>query len=418
MILKGNRRGGAKDLALHLMKDENDHVEVHELRGFVSGNLMGALNETYALSRGTRCQKFMYSMSVNPPPGETATTDDILAAIKVSEKALKLTGQPRAIVFHEKEGRRHAHVVWSLINSRELKAVRLRNDRTTLQPVTRQLFIKHGWDMPAGLLDRENRDPRNFTLKEYHQAKKLGRDPKAIKAAIQTAWAISDSRQAFVAALEERGMKLARGDRAGFVCVDMFGQCHGLRQALGAVLRIKDIRAKIGNERKTPKAFMSVEEAQTNMAAMMVSSIKRLSRKNEVRKDGKTKEYERRRADLVDRQKMERLSLSSRQETRRVQEARTRQQRFRTGLKGLWDGLRGHNRKIRHQNEQEANAAASRDLDAREALVFRHLKERQHVNMFKLELREEFTQDRHALERDIATYNDIHHEYSRDGPEM
>ncbi len=112
MILKGNRRGGAKDLALHLMKEENDHVEVHELRGFVSDTLMGALNESYAISKGTRCKKFMYSMSVNPPPGEKADTADILDAIERSEKALKLNGQPRAVVFHEKNGRRHAHVVW------------------------------------------------------------------------------------------------------------------------------------------------------------------------------------------------------------------------------------------------------------------------------------------------------------------
>ena len=36
MILEGNARGGAKNLALHLMKDENDHVTIHELRGFMS----------------------------------------------------------------------------------------------------------------------------------------------------------------------------------------------------------------------------------------------------------------------------------------------------------------------------------------------------------------------------------------------
>ena len=40
MILHGNQRGGARDLALHLLKDENEHVEVHELRGFVSDNLI------------------------------------------------------------------------------------------------------------------------------------------------------------------------------------------------------------------------------------------------------------------------------------------------------------------------------------------------------------------------------------------
>ena len=40
MILKGSQRGGAKALALHLLRaDENEHVEVHELRGFVSRNV-------------------------------------------------------------------------------------------------------------------------------------------------------------------------------------------------------------------------------------------------------------------------------------------------------------------------------------------------------------------------------------------
>ena len=35
MILKANQRGGARDLALHLEKDDNDHVLIHELRGDV-----------------------------------------------------------------------------------------------------------------------------------------------------------------------------------------------------------------------------------------------------------------------------------------------------------------------------------------------------------------------------------------------
>ncbi|WP_347264263.1 hypothetical protein [Nitrobacter sp.] len=45
MILVGNQRGGAKDLALHLLKEENDHVEVHELHGFAARDLRGAFNE-------------------------------------------------------------------------------------------------------------------------------------------------------------------------------------------------------------------------------------------------------------------------------------------------------------------------------------------------------------------------------------
>ena len=60
MILIGNQRGGAKDLAQHLLKEENDHVQVHELRGFASGNLAGALTEAYAVSRGTKCKQFLF----------------------------------------------------------------------------------------------------------------------------------------------------------------------------------------------------------------------------------------------------------------------------------------------------------------------------------------------------------------------
>ncbi len=123
MILKGNQRGGAKDLALHLMKEENEHVEVFQLRGFASENLMGSLSEAYAVSRGTRCKQFLFSLSLNPPPQENVKTEDFVGAIESVEKSLGLTGQPRAIVFHEKEGRRHAHVIWSRIDIEKMKAV-------------------------------------------------------------------------------------------------------------------------------------------------------------------------------------------------------------------------------------------------------------------------------------------------------
>ena len=37
MILKASQRGGARQLAIHLLRtDENDHVELHELRGFMA----------------------------------------------------------------------------------------------------------------------------------------------------------------------------------------------------------------------------------------------------------------------------------------------------------------------------------------------------------------------------------------------
>lgn len=51
--IQGNARGGAKNLTLHLLKDENDHVEVHELLGFSSNNLISKLNEAHAIRKAT-----------------------------------------------------------------------------------------------------------------------------------------------------------------------------------------------------------------------------------------------------------------------------------------------------------------------------------------------------------------------------
>ncbi|MEM9668190.1 MAG: hypothetical protein AAF950_04630 [Pseudomonadota bacterium] len=112
MILKGNQRGHAANLAVHLMSDENELVEVLELRGFAGGDLMDALLEVQAISRATQCQKFLYSLSLSPPKGSKECAEDYIFAAEEVEKRLGLEGQPRAIVRHIKDGRPHAHAVW------------------------------------------------------------------------------------------------------------------------------------------------------------------------------------------------------------------------------------------------------------------------------------------------------------------
>ena len=93
-------------MALHLLNaEDNEHVTVHEIRGFVGDNLPEAMTEAYAISRGTRCKKFLYSMSLNPPETELVPIDVFENAIDRIEKSLGFSNQPRVIVFHEKEGR-------------------------------------------------------------------------------------------------------------------------------------------------------------------------------------------------------------------------------------------------------------------------------------------------------------------------
>lgn len=370
MILNGNQRGGAKDLAVHLLKPENDHVQVHELRGFVSDDLLGAFTESYAISRGTRCKQFLYSLSLNPPEGAKVSTEGFEKAADKVEKRLGLDGQPRAIVLHEKNGRRHAHVVWSRIDPQEMKAVQLSHSKRKLREVSRELFREHGWEMPKGLIDREARDPKNFTLAEWQQARRVGKDPRQIKAAIQDAWAISDTRGALEAALDERGFVLARGDRRGFVVLDRDGEIYSLPKWAG--LKTKDVRARLGTE----KALPSVAAARGRIAKAMKPAVQRLEAERRRMAKVQSRQLELERQRLVKAQREERKRFELALQARALREVKQRQDRYRKGFAGLWDILRGESARIRKQNELEAWQAIKRDQAQRDGLIFKHIQAR------------------------------------------
>ena len=116
MILKGSQRSGGADLATHLLNaHDNDTVEVAQIRGTTADDLHGAFAEFAAFATGTRCTKYLYSLSINP--SAPISRDQYIAAIDRIEECLHLKGQARAIVFHRKHGREHAHLVWSRIDT-------------------------------------------------------------------------------------------------------------------------------------------------------------------------------------------------------------------------------------------------------------------------------------------------------------
>ena len=165
MILKGSQRAGAKQLSTHLVNTrDNDHVTVLEVRGFIARDLHGALAEAYAISKGTKCQQFMFSLSLNPPMQAIAGEDDFRKAADKAEKKLGLEGQPRAIVMHEKEGRRYAHVVWSRIDPETMKAINLSYFKQRPNELARELYLEHEWTLPGGLRRDGGKSPLNFTL--------------------------------------------------------------------------------------------------------------------------------------------------------------------------------------------------------------------------------------------------------------
>lgn len=355
MILVGNQRGGASDLAAHLLKEENERVQVHEIRGFVADDLHGAFQESYALSRGTRCKQHLFSLSLNPPPDERVDIAVFEAAVDRIEERLGLTGQPRAIVFHEKNGRRHAHAVWSRIDTDQMKAVQLSHTKTKLQEVARELYIERGWQMPRGFVSKEFTDPRNFTLEEWQQAKRSEKDPKQIKAIFQDCWATSDSRSGFAHALEERGYILAKGDRRGFVAVDHTGEAYAVARWVG--LKSKKVKDRLGS----PDDLPSVEQAHARAARQITIRLQDL-RKEQAQATLKARErFQQERRTTEQKHKADTDRLAQTHKERQAKETAEREARIRKGLLGFWDRLTGKRRKIELENSLQAELAQKRD---------------------------------------------------------
>lgn len=399
MILKASQRGGSNQLAAHLLKThDNEHVAVHELRGFSADDLRSALHEIYAVSRGTRAKQFLFSLSLNPPPQERVEIEAFEDAIEAVEQKLGLTGQPRAVVFHEKEGRRHAHVVWSRIDIDRMKAINLPHFKLKLRDVSRELYLDHGWKMPRGLVNSQERDPRNFTRAEWEQAKRAKQDPKALKAMFQECWAISDGPRAFANALQARGYTLAQGDRRSHVAVDFRGEIYAVAKWVG--IKTKEMRQKLGEAERLP----TIVEAKATIAAGMTEMLRGHIAKAEAASQKKLAALAFQKSQLVEKQRKERADLDAAHEKRWAKETGERAARLSNGFRGIWDRLTGRYGEQSRKNEREALEASRRDRREKDTLIERHLDERQGYHTLAKHVKAAHARGVEQLHRDVAEF--------------
>ncbi|MEM9128211.1 MAG: relaxase [Pseudomonadota bacterium] len=359
MILHGNQRGGGRDLAIHLMKPENEKIDLIQLRGFAANNLMDAFVESHAISKATRCDKHLFSVSINPPIGSDISEANYLNAADRIEKELGLEGQPRAIIRHGKRSedgvlRSHAHAVWCRIDTDQMKAVHLPFTKLKLRELSRSFHIEHGLKMPPGLINSKDGDPRNFTFEQWQQCKRAGKHARDVKSDFMDAWAISDSPAAFSHALQERGLFLARGNR-GHIAVDHTGEKYAVSRYVG--LKAKEIRARLGEADDLP----SPESAQRKAAQQVSRRLGELRSEQRAeilvgRAYQKAQEHR-----LREKQKRDDARLRQRQVRRHALEDRERQSRLRKGLPGLWDWLIGKRSKVIDQNKEEALLSTKRN---------------------------------------------------------
>lgn len=411
MILKGSQRGGAVQLARHLMNDlDNDHISVHEMRGFVSDSLAGAFKEVEAISKGTRCKQYLFSLSLNPPELENAAPFLFEAAIDDIEKKLGLSGQPRAIIFHEKNERRHAHCVWSRIDMKAMRSINLPHFKMKLQDIARDLYITHEWEMPAGFKDKQKRDPLNYGSVESEQAKRCKRDPKAIKEVFRKCWEHSDSKVSFAQALAEQGYILAKGDRRGFVAVDITSEVYSIARWIG--IKTKEVKARLGLPDGLPnvaEALLRFEETRSDQ----------FDEAFDISKDKHSNDllaFTAKRLALVKTQRDERNTLSKQHHDQLIALQIQSVAVPSNGLKAIWNRVTGKQDAQRKQQQKDRIALEEQYAMKKLQLIQDQLKERRLLQQSYRQLEHHHELAIRKLWRDLdlsaTEYN--HHTVSQD----
>jgi len=397
MILKGNQRAGGRQMALHLLNGEqNEHVNVHEVRGFMAQDVLGALNEAYALSKATQCKQFMYSLSLSPPKDEKVSIDTFEKTLERIEKKLGLEGQPRVVVFHEKEGRRHAHCVWSRIDTDEMKAIPLSFPKLKLNDIAKSLYLENGWQMPEGFKDKNRTNPLNYTREQWQHAMRVGKHPAAIKRDLQECWAVSDSKAGFENALLDYGYVLARGDKRGFVAVDIHGEVYSLSRQIDAGK--KELEHRLGDAQN----LQSVREAKAFLHTKISGLFKTYHDDLKAAHAKQSEPLQRAKQNMIEQHRQERAQLEAHQKQRWQTEELERSKRIRHGLKGLWDMVNGRYWKARKQNEAETVQCHLRDRRQTENLIQVQLSVRRDLQKQIVNLREQQELEQKSLLRDLG----------------
>ncbi|AMY72129.1 relaxase/mobilization nuclease domain-containing protein [Frigidibacter mobilis] len=275
MIVKGGSRGGPQQLADHLRRtDTNERVEVLELHAGTD-DLAATFRDWQVLSEATRGSKGLYHVNIDPDARYVMTPDQWARAVEVLEQELGLTGQPRAVVMHEKKGRQHIHVVWART---DLETMTLRDDGFNYDAHERaslRMEQEFGHEHVPGKHAKRDREkqpdfPRaEITHAEWQQAERAALSIDERKAQITAIKESCDSGPAFRAALDEAGYVLARGDRRGFVLVDAEGEVHVLGRQIG--MRAAEVKAFMADV--DMDALPSVAEAREHQEARQAAPV-------------------------------------------------------------------------------------------------------------------------------------------------
>lgn len=385
MVPKASQRAGGQRLATHLLNaHDNETVLVHDVRGAMAPDLHGAFAEWEMASHSTKCQNYLYSLSLNPDPGQRRISEkEYLSLIDRMEKSLGLSEQPRAVVFHVKNGRHHAHVVWSRIDTDKNRAIQLSNDRYKLRAAVREFTRENGLTIPdrmqRTLADRFNARASQTNLMEQQQQERTGISKEQRRAEITAAWRETDTAAAFLAALKKHGYTLAKGDSRAFVVVDKAGEVHSLsRQIDGATA--KQIKARLAD--LSPDKLPTVAEIQKATREKVKNELSKVFARQSSERWFKLKQAQQKRREQHEKQHKAMLARHTKERQNLVaahaaheDSIAARRAGGKNKLTDLFGKLPGISTLLKRQHQQQDKKRSKKHGEELAALARRHARE-------------------------------------------
>jgi len=232
-------------------------------------DLKVALQDMQTTAAATKGRKGLYHANVSPDAKYgSLNPDQWMHAADVLGEELGLSGQPRVIILHQKDGRGHIHVVWQRANLETMTLVSDSQNYAAHERASRRLEIELGHERTPGVhAKRDPEKPRphaKMSHAEWQQYERTKLDPAERKATLTELYRASENGKAFAAAIHEKGYELAQGDRRALVVVDPAGDIHSLsRQIQGA--RAKEIKEKLADldPAQLPKAGELAEQIKS-----------------------------------------------------------------------------------------------------------------------------------------------------------
>lgn len=294
MIAGATRGTGGPALARHLLKvADGQIVEVMPSRNLAADNLKDQLRELVAVAARGRTSRPVHHLHIDPPPGVTNPEAIIQSFIRHYEHEFGLVDASRCGVFHMKSGRKHAHVVWSLVRE-DGSVVSLAHDHARREKISRIVEFEHSLPLTRGKHNRSaaaalwtegredvaeameaagllggNRAIAHSTPRERAQAERTKVPLEEIRNRAFAAWQASDNSRELAVMLHSFDFSIAQGSR-GLVIVDRSGATHSLNRVLAAAARhagADRITAAAVRKRLGGITFPSVEEIQNGRHA-------------------------------------------------------------------------------------------------------------------------------------------------------